>query len=348
MADAFEKALAEIRRGGNALQLGHQIRALQNDLLGARGPESQAMQAELSALWKVVRSALIRVAAAGVQEEEIVEFLVKPPHLDFGALAGIGSQAALSAVLANVSKGAACRVLPWFPQVGTLGVSVRKALTQTMTEAGQPMDTGAVVRCVMAAVAVAELGDGALGPVVLEAFESVCDTGREYHEQQCAGVLALALAVLDYQDAREALDQYLTRVGGKAASSDHTAKSRYAAWMLSRDVVAPKRFIETRKSPGASYAAAALADQVAVDALDALDASLESLHPVAQAAFAESIRRLREPVVAAPMYWMVWMLGVQHPIELADAGKTDNVFAQSVERPEASQTHDTLPPDWLD
>jgi hypothetical protein len=112
-------------------------------------------------------------------------------------------------------------------------------------------------------------------------------------------------------------------------SMDYAMLVHYAVWTLTNDGQAAAEYLG-RANKGAWYAAAALADMNARDQVGAIQATLtRKLRPAVKLALEEAVERLRSnESVTLPAERMIWMLGLENPLELAQRVDTTNVFIQ--------------------
>lgn len=180
------------------------------------------------------------------------------------------------------------------------------------------------------------------GQVLARAFATAAgkaDLNAHYELKVVTGPLALAMAAIDYADARDEMRVVLAEAERIYPGDDHVMQMRYALWMLDQDPRGALAYVtNTANKKNLGLAAAAIADLDYKAARDSLARRAKTLeNPVAQETFAEVLQRLdKQQGPPPPTGRMIWMFGRKSSTEQALGSESDNVFVKrAIARPGA-------------
>ncbi len=248
---------------------------------------------------------------------------------EFDALIEIGDGPAIEQVLAAareefVKKYHECSPAPLFALGWLMPTSAHRAAAKEVLALALQADNAVAVNA--AAIALGRLGDPA-GREPLRALLAKFLAGEtDYEVDQACGNVALALVALGDPELKELLDRHYA-AEPPDMSQGHHVRVRYAWWLLTGNAEEPLALLQNGKT-ALSLAVSALADLDHKPAIPLLEeVARRKLRPASKLALLEALRRLnRQKASPAPSDWMIWLLGLRHPTELALGQETDNVF----------------------
>jgi hypothetical protein len=196
------------------------------------------------------------------------------------------------------------------------------------------LETRACAQSVVgAAYGLLDLDARDVAPQVLARLRSIREDDEPYEEDLASGHLAVILGLWDHRDGLDEIRaSYAKAEAYHGDAVSFVSRLRYAAWYLAADQLAARDWIaDPGNRTSIAYAAAALADLHAVDALPTLLTARPTIrNPATLAAVDEAVRRL-ETQRQAPdsAHRMVRLFGRRHESEIALGWESDDIFVAS-------------------
>lgn len=284
-------------------------------------------------------------------EKEALVFLLGAGY--FSVLADIGSRAALEAVCDKAkeqfekkyydTRGASISALERFAERGEFKDEAIKILLEGLTISNEVISgslKGNHVAISTILVALGKIGDISVAGEVEREFGVVGDPDAFYELNQVVGQCSLALSALGCTHAVPMMEQWLSE--SPWDDTKFIFQLRYALWVLKKDADGAMAFLkDTKNEAGLGFAAAALADMGATQAIPVLEETAKAITNVpTKLAFEEAITRLHSGKMPSSRDLMVWMLGALHPAVIARGEEGDDVFIKRAQEQEIVQEVD--------